>query len=178
MLDYGEICANCIVAANKVMDDWCELSERSANFGEPISNPYDNIPLDDLDGVVIGVNEMCKELITQKELTADVLFDCIEMFIITDKMICVFNDIIGESICYECMRQQKDTFWKVEPVAGKYSFTLLEMWWVVNEYAHWLEKYNSREQIEIAVKSWYSYHQNGGKTNLLHWLMGARENKN
>ena len=25
------------------------------------------------------------------------------------------------------------------------------------------------------IEPWYEYHKNGGKTNLWHWLMGARE---
>ncbi|MGM9810969.1 MAG: hypothetical protein ACI30J_08920 [Paludibacteraceae bacterium] len=173
MLEYGEICANCIVAANKVMDDWCELSDRSANFGEPLKNPYDIIPMDDLDGGVIGINEMCQEIKTSLRWLDEYKIDCYNLLIATKELVRAFCEIIGEPYSSEYLQRHQYNFWLINNISCKYAFTLLEMWWVVNEYVHWLEKYNSREQIEIVVKSWYAYHENGGKTNLLHWLMGA-----
>ena len=84
-----------------------------------------------------------------------------------------------KKICENCLKQENIVvgLWEgiLEPISCKYAFTLLEMWWVVNEYDHWIKLHGSRENVEKDIKEWYEYHKNGGTINLWHWLMGARE---
>ena len=169
MLAYKEICENCIESANDVCRAWEHLYGRALNDGEPITSPYDVITLDDIDGGFKEINEICKEIET------DDMLDCHYMYTATNKLIHAFCEIIGEPFDEKYLVYDEQTFWRLNPISGKYAFTLLEMWWVVNEYDHWIEKYGNIGFVEETVKEWYEYHQNGGKTNLLHWLMGARE---
>ena len=177
MLEYKEICENCIEGANDICRSWENLYQRSINYGETITSPYDVMPLDDLDGGCKQINEICKDVI-RFEYTLSPRWMMINFYGFvhnTDWLIHAFCDIIGEPYDYKYIQYDKQQFWRLEPISGKYAFTLLEMWWVVNEYDHWIKLHGSRENVEKAIKEWYEYHQNGGKTNLLHWLMGAME---
>lgn len=169
MIDYKKICANCVKQANIVVGLWEGIYEHSLNYGELIENPYDTIPLDDIYGGCKSINDICHD-VDQYEM-----LDCRYMYITTDQLIRAFCEIIGEPYNDYYLSKSRQTFWRLETISGKYAFTLLEMWWVVNEHDHWLEKYGIRETLEKVVKEWYGYHINGGKTNLLHWMMGVRE---
>lgn len=166
MMDYKKVCANCLKQANIVVGLWEGIYERSLNYGDDITSPYDTIPLDDIDGGCKQINEICHEIET------DDMLECRYMYITTDRLIQSFCEIIGEPYNDDYLSRSTKHFWQIAPISCKYAFTLLEMWWVVNEYDHWMEKYGSREEVEKEVKDWYMF---GHKINLLHWLMGARE---
>ena len=104
-------------------------------------------------------------------LSVNYYTDCIDKFFGASRnLIYAFCEIIGEQFYEKYLVYDEQTFWQLSPISGKYSFTLLEMWWVVNEYDHWVEKYGSREEVEKEVKDWYMF---GHKINLLHWMMGG-----
>lgn len=166
MLDYKKVCTNCLKQANIVVGLWEGIYERSLNFGDDITNPYDVIPLYDIDGGCKSINEICKEIEHYDMLC------CVYMYTATNQLIRAFCEIIGEPYDEKYIVYDKQTFWRLNPISGKYAFSLLEMWWVVNEYDHWVEKYGSREEVEKEVNDWYMF---GHKINLWHWLMGARE---
>lgn len=168
-MDYKKICANCLNQANRVVGLWEGIYEHYIDDGEPIESPYDVTQIDDLDVSCKSINEICHDIEQH-----DMLY-CRYMYTTTDQIIHAFCDIISEPYDEKYLAYDKQTFWRLEPISGKYAFTLLEMWWVVNEYDHWIDKYGNVGFVEDAVKEWYEYHQNGGKTNLWHWLMGARE---
>lgn len=171
---YKKVCANCVRQANIVVGLWEGIYERSLNFGDDITSPYDTIPLDDIDGGCKSINEICHDVENcEVMLPVDMLY-CRYMYITTDRLIYAFCEIIGEPYKDDYLSRSKQHFWKLAPISGKYAFTLLEMWWIVNEYDHWVEKYGNRENVEKIVKSWYDFKHND-KINLLHWLMGARE---
>lgn len=173
MMDYNKICANCLKQANIVVGLWEGIYERSLNYGDDITNPYDVIPLDDLDGGCYSINEICKDIFVPKSISRDMP---IHIFLYaTQHLILAFCEIIGEPYKDDYLSRSKKHFWKLNPISGKYAFTLLDMWWVVSEYDQWIEKYGNIGFIEEAVKEWYEYHKNGGKINLLHWMMGARD---
>lgn len=169
MMDYKKICANCLKQANIVVGLWEGIYERSLNYGDDITNPYDVMPLDDIDGGCKQINEICHDI--------DIYYTgCIDNFIDASmRLIHAFCEIIGEPYNDDYLSRNKQHFWKLSHISGKYAFTLLDMWWVVSEYDHWIEKYGNVGFVEEAVKEWYEYHQNGGKINLLHWLMLALE---
>lgn len=171
MIDYKKVCANCMECANDVCRAWENLYERSINDGEPITSPYDLITLDDLDGGFKEINEICKEIET------DDMLDCHYMYITTDRLIRAFCEIIGEPYKDYYLSLSRKHFWSLEPISGRYAFTLLEMWCVVNEYDYFMKLHGSRDLIEKAVKEWHDYHQCGGKINLLHWMMGGARNE-
>lgn len=177
MMDYKKICENCLKQANRVVGLWEGIYERSLNYGDDITNPYDVMPLDDLDGGCKQINEICHEIdIKINYLSVNFYSDCIDKFFgASMNLIHAFCDIIGEPYDSKYLSFYKKQFWRLEPISGKYAFTLLEMWWVVSEYGHWVERCGSIGFVEETVKEWYEYHKNGGKTNLWHWLMGARE---
>lgn len=166
MMDYKKVCANCVRQANIVVGLWEGIYERSLNFGDDITSPYDTIQLYDIDGGFKSINEICKEIETYDML------ECRYMYITTDRLILAFCEIIGEPYKEYYLSPNRKHFWSLAPISGRYAFSLLEMWWVVNEYDHWVEKYGSSEEVEKEVKDWYMF---GHKINLLHWLMGARE---
>lgn len=168
MMDYKKVCANCLRQANIVVGLWEGLYERSLNYGDDITIPYDVMPLDDIDGGSKSINEICKEIET------DDMLECRYMYITTDRLIRAFCEIIGEPYNDDYLSHSKQHFWKLAPISGKYAFTLLEMWCVVNEYDYFMKLHGSRDLIEKAVKEWHDYHQCGGKINLLHWMIGAR----
>ena len=175
MMDYNKICANCLKQANIVVGLWEGIYERSLNYGDDITNPYDVMPLDDLDGGCKQINEICHDVENfEGRLLVDML-ECYDMSANTNQLIRAFCEIIGEPYDSKYLSFDKKHFWKLNPISGKYAFTLLEMWWVVSEYGHWVERCGSIGFVEEAVKEWYEYHKNGGKINLLHWLMGASE---
>lgn len=177
MMDYKKVCANCLVQANRVVGLWEGIYERSLNYGDDIINPYDTMPLDDLDGGCKQINEICHEIdIKINYLSVNFYYDCIDKFFGASRnLIHAFCDIIGEPFDDKCLQYDEQHFWTTAPISCKYAFTILEMWWVVSEYDHWIEKYCNIGFIEEAIKEWYEYHQNGGTLNLWHWLMGARE---
>ena len=166
MLDYNKICANCLKQANRVVGLWEGIYERSINFGDDITSPYDVMPLDDLDGGCKQINEICHEIEHYDMLCCDYMYTA------TNQLIRAFCEIIGEQYDEKYLQYDEQHFWTIAPISCRYAFTLLEMWWVVNEYDHWIEKYGSRDDVEKVVKDWYKF---GHKINLLHWLMGARE---
>lgn len=165
-MNYKKVCANCLKQANIVVGLWEGIYERSLNYGDDITSPYDVIPLDDLDGGCKSINEICHEIEHYDMLCCDYMYTA------TNQLIRAFCEIIGESYNEKYFVYYEQQFWRLEPISDKYAFTLLEMWWVVNEYDHWIEKYGSRDDVEKVVKDWYKF---GHKINLLHWLMGARE---
>lgn len=177
MMDYKKICANCVRQANIVVGLWEGIYERSLNYGDDIISPYDVMPIDDLDGGCKQINEICHEIdIKINYLSVNFYTDCIYKFFGASRnLIHAFCDIIGEPYDYKYLQYDEQQFWRLEPISGKYAFTLLEMWWVVSEYGHWVEMCGSIGFVEEAVKEWYEYHKNGGNINLLHWLMGARD---
>lgn len=167
MMDYKKICANCLVQANRVVGLWEGIYEHSINYGDLIESPYDVITLDDIDGGCKSINEICHEIEHYDMLCCDYMYTA------TNQLIRAFCEIIGESYNYNYLLKSLQHFWTIAPIIScRYAFTLLEMWWVVNEYDHWIEKYGSRDDVEKVVKDWYKF---GHKINLLHWLMGARE---
>ena len=168
MMDYNKICSNCLKQANIVVGLWEGIYERSLNYGDDITNPYDVIPLDDLDGGSMSINEICHEIEHYDMLCCDYMYTA------TNQLIRAFCEIIGEPYNEKYIVYDKQTFWRLNPISGKYAFSLLEMWWVVSEYDHWIKTRGCRDIVEVAVKRWYIYHKNGGKTNLLHWMIGAR----
>ena len=170
MLDYKKVCANCLKQANIVVGLWEGIYERSLNYGDDITNPYDVITLDSIVLECKSINEICKDIFVPKSLSRNIPIH--SFLYATQQLILAFCEIIGEPYDSKYLSFDKKQFWKLAPISGKYSFTLLEMWWVVNEYDHWVEKYGSREEVEKEVKDWYMF---GHKINLLHWLMGARE---
>lgn len=169
MMDYKKVCADCLVQANRVVGLWEGIYERSLNFGDDITSPYDTMTLDDLDGGCKQINEICHEIEHYDMLCCDYMYTA------TNQLIRAFCEIIGEPFDEKYLVYDEQTFWQLSPISGKYAFSLLEMWWVVSEYGHWVERCGSIGFVEEAVKEWYEYHKNGGKINLLHWLMGARE---
>ena len=173
MMDYKKICANCLKQANIVVGLWEGLYERSLNYGDDITSPYDVMPLDDIDGGCKQINEICHEIdIKINYLSVNYYTDCIDKFFGASRnLILAFCDIIGEPFDEKYLQYDEQHFWTIAPISCMYAFTLLEMWWVVNEYDHCVEKYGSREEVEKVVKDWYMF---GHKINLLHWLMGAR----
>lgn len=177
MLDYKKVCANCLVQANRVVGLWEGIYERSINFGDDITSPYDVMPLDDLDGGCKQINEICHEIdIKINYLSVNFYYDCIDKFFGASRnLIHAFCEIIGEPFDEKYLAYDEQTFWRLNPISGKYAFTLLEMWWIVNEYDHWIKLHGSRENVEKDIKEWYEYHKNGGTINLWHWLMGASE---
>ena len=172
MMDYNKICANCVEGANDICRAWENLYQRSLNYGEPITSPYDVITLDDIDGGYKEINDICKDVI-RFEYTLSPRWVMINFYGFvhnTDWLIRAFCNIIGEPYDIKYISYDKQTFWKLEPISGKYAFTLLEIWWVVSEYDKWLEKCESRENVCLVVKSWYNSIYRD-KINLLHWLM-------
>ena len=172
MMDYKKVCANCLVQANRVVGLWEGIYERSLNFGDDITNPYDTMPLDDLDGGCKQINEICHEIdIKINYLSVNFYYDCIDKFFGASRnLIHAFCEIIGEPFDEKYLAYDEQTFWRLNPISGKYAFTLLEMWWVVSEYDKWLEKCESRENVGLVVKSWYNSIYRD-KINLLHRLM-------
>ena len=63
MLSYKKICENCIDGANDICRAWENLYQRSLNYGEPITSPYDVITLDDIDCGYKEINDICKDVI-------------------------------------------------------------------------------------------------------------------
>ena len=63
MLSYKKICENCIDGANDICRAWENLYQRSLNYGEPITSPYDVITIDDIDGGYKEINDICKDVI-------------------------------------------------------------------------------------------------------------------
>lgn len=176
MMDYKKICEECVEYANDLCRAWEHLYERSLNYGEQIESPYDVITLDDIDGGCKSINEICHDiLLYERAISISWLLEFWRFLHDTSELIRAFCYIIGEPYKCEYLQYYKKTFWQLNPISGKYAFTLLEMWWVVNEYDHWIDKYGNVGFVEEAVKEWYDYHQSGGKINLLHWLMGARD---
>ena len=169
MMDYKKICSNCLKQANIVVGLWEGIYERSLNYGDDITNPYDVMPLDDLDGGCKQINEICHDI--------DIYYTgCIDNFIDASmRLIHAFCDIIGEPFDYKYLQYDEQTSWRLSPISGKYAFTLLEMWWIVSEYDKLVEKYVCRENVERFVKRWYNYHQNRGTVNLWNWLWGSRD---
>lgn len=176
MMDYKKICANCLVQANRVVGLWEGIYERSINYDD-ITSPYDVMPIDDLDGGCKQINEICHEIdIKINYLSINFYYDCIDKFFGASRnLIHAFCEIIGDPFDEKYLAYDEQTFWRLNPISGKYAFTLLEMWWVVSEYGHWVERCSSIGFVEETVKEWYEYHKNGGKINLWHWLMGERE---
>lgn len=175
MLDYKKICANCLKQANIVVGLWEGLYERSLNFGDDITSPYDTMPLDDLDGGCKQINEICHDVENFEGRSLVDMLECYDMYANTNQLIRAFCDIIGEPYDKKYIAYDKQTFWSLEPISCKYAFTLLEMWWIVSEYDKLVEKYVCRENVEKFVKKWYKYHQNGGTVNLWQWMWGARD---
>ena len=173
MMDYNKICANCLKQANIVVGLWEGIYERSLNYGDDITNPYDVIPLDSIVLECKSINEICKDIFVPKSLSRNI--PIYSFLYATQQIILAFCEIIGEPYDSKYLSFYKKQFWRLEPISGKYAFTLLEMWWVVNEYDHWIKLHGSRENVEKDIKEWYEYHKNGGTINLWHWLMGARE---
>lgn len=169
MMNYKKICTNCLIEANRVVGLWEGIYEHSINYGDPIESPYDVITLDDIDGGCKSINDICHEIEHYDMLCCDYMYTA------TNQLIRAFCEIIGEPFDEKYLAYDEQTFWRINPISGKYAFTLLEMWWVVSEYGHWVERCGSIGFVEEAVKEWYEYHKNGGKTNLWHWLMGAME---
>ena len=169
MMNYKKICTNCLIEANRVVGLWEGIYEHSINYGDPIESPYDVITLDDIDGGCKSINDICHEIEHYDMLCCDYMYTA------TNQLIRAFCEIIGEPFDEKYLAYDEQTFWRINPISGKYAFTLLEMWWVVSEYGHWVERCGSIGFVEEAVKEWYEYHKNGGKTNLWHWLMGAIE---
>lgn len=173
MMDYKKICEECVEYANDLCRAWEHLYERSLNYGEQIESPYDVITLDDIDGGFKSINEICHDiLLYERAISISWLLEFWRFLHDTSELIRAFCYIIGEPYKCEYLQYYKKTFWLLNPISDKYAFTLREMWWVVNEYDHWIEKYGCRENVEKSVKDWYMF---GHKINLLHWLMGARE---
>lgn len=173
MMDYNKICANCLKQANIVVGLWEGIYERSLNYGDDIMNPYDVITLDSIGLECKSINEICKDIFVPKSISRNIP---IHTFLYaTQQLILAFCEIIGEPYDEKYIVYDKQTFWRLNPISGKYAFSLLEMWWVVSEYGHWVEMCGSIGFVEETVKEWYEYHKNGGKTNLWHWLMGARD---
>lgn len=164
MMDYNKVCANCVKQANIVVGLWEGIYERSINYGDLIESPYDVITLDDIDGGCKSINEICHEIEHYDMLCCDYMYTA------TNQLIRAFCEIIGELYNDNYLSKSLQHFWTIAPISCRYAFTLLEMWWVVNEYDHWVEKYGSREEVEKEVKDWYMF---GHKINLLHWLMGG-----
>ena len=173
MMDYNKICANCLKQANIVVGLWEGIYERSLNYGDDITNPYDVIPLDSIVLECKSINEICKDIFVPKSLSRNI--PIYSFLYATQQLILAFCEIIGEQYDSKYLSFYNKQFWRLEPISGKYAFTLLEMWWVVNEYDHWINLHGSRENVEKDIKEWYEYHKNGGTINLWHWLMGARE---
>ena len=171
MMDYKKVCANCLKQANIVVGLWEGIYERSLNYGDDITNPYDVITLDSIILECKSINEICKDIFVPKSLSRNIPIH--SFLYATQQLILAFCEIIGEPFDEKYLVYDEQTFWRLNPISGKYAFTLLEMWWLVNEYDHWIEKYGNIGFVEETVKEWYEYHQNGGKTNLLHWLMLA-----
>ena len=173
MLGYKKICENCIDGANDICCAWENLYQRSLNHGEPIASPYDVITLDDIDCGYKEINDICKDVIRFEHTLSPqwVMINFYGFVHNTDWLIRAFCNIIGEPYDIKYISYDKQTFWKLEPISGKYAFTLLEIWWVVSEYDKWLKKCESRENVGLVVKSWYNSIYRD-KINLLHWLMG------
>ena len=169
MMNYKKICTNCLIEANRVVGLWGGIYEHSINYGDSIESPYDVITQDDIDGGCKSINDICHEIELYDMLCCDYMYTA------TNQLIRAFCEIIGEPFDEKYLAYDEQTFWRINPISGKYAFTLLEMWWVVSEYGHWVERCGSIGFVEEAVKEWYEYHKNGGKTNLWHWLMGAME---
>ena len=172
MMDYNKICSNCLKQANIVVGLWEGIYERSLNYGDDITNPYDVITLDSIVLECKSINEICKDIFVPKSLSRNIPIHT--FFYATQQLILAFCEIIGEPYDEKYIVYDKQTFWRLNPISGKYAFSLLEMWWVVSEYDHWIKTRGCRDIVEVAVKRWYIYHKNGGKTNLLHWMIGAR----
>lgn len=170
MMDYKKVCANCLKQANILVGLWEGIYERSLNYGDDITNPYDVITLDSIVLECKSINEICKDIFVPKSLSRNIPIH--SFLYATQQLILAFCEIIGEPYDSKYLSFDKKQFWKLAPISGKYAFTLLEMWWVVNEYDHWFERYGSREEVGKEVKEWYKF---GHKINLLHWMMGARE---
>ena len=169
MMDYKKICANCLVQANIVVGLWEGIYERSLNYGDDITNPYDVIPLDVIDGGCKQIFEICHEI--------DIYYTgCIDNFIdATMRLTHAFCDIIGEPFDYKYLQYDEQASWRLSPISGKYAFALSDIWLIVSEYDKLVEKYVCRENVEKWVKKWYKYYQNGGTVNLRQWFFSECE---
>ena len=146
MMDYNKICANCLKQANIVVGLWEGIYERSLNYGDDITNPYDVMPLDDLDGGCKQINEICKDIFVPKSLSRNIP---IQSFIyVTQQLILAFCEIIGEPYDEIYILYDKQTFWRLNPISGKYAFSLLEMWCAVG---HWLTSGCARRTSTLTV---------------------------